>query len=143
MTTMSHDPLPPSPQPVEPASGPTPAPSEPLDRGVLAELRKLQTEGEPDLVTELFEMFRAQFPALMADMRAAVAQGDAERLKRTAHKMKGSSGNLGAQHLAALSDALEKQAERGALAGAELPLAQLAVEFNRVWQAFEAEHKRG
>jgi len=76
-------------------------------------------------------------------MRAAVAQGDAEQLKRLAHKVKGSSGNLGAQHLAALSDELEKQAERGTIEGVEARLAQLAQEFDRVWQAFDAEHKRG
>jgi len=121
---------------------PARAQPEPLDRMVLAELRNLQAEGEPDLVNELFEMFRAQFPALMADMRAAVAQRDAEQLKRLAHKVKGSSSNLGAQHLATLSDELEKQAERGTIDGVEAQLAQLAQEFDRVWQAFEAEHRR-
>ncbi len=121
----------------------SPAPPEPLDRAILAELRSLQVEGEPDLVTELFGMFHAQFPMLMAEMHEAVAHGNAEQLKRLAHKVKGSSGNLGAHHLATLSDELENLAHRGATDGAEARLAQLALEFERVWQAFETEHKRG
>ena len=78
-----------------------------LDLAVLAELRQFQGEGEPDIVQELAEAFQFESPPLLEALCQAVAQGHPEQLKRAAHNLKGSSNNLGARTMAALSAELE------------------------------------
>lgn len=106
-----------------------------VDVAVLDGLRSLQAEGEPDLLSELIELFRTETPALVEAMEAAVAQGDPEKLWRAAHGLKGSSGTLGARRLASLSADLEKQGRSGSIDGAGRMLAELEQELQSVQQA--------
>lgn len=87
-----------------------------LDQDVLASLRELQGEGEPDLVGELVELFIEDTPARIADLRQAVARGDLEATALAAHSCKGSSANLGATALAGACGALEAAARLGTTA---------------------------
>src|SRR2546421_6172092 len=84
------------------------------DRAVLSELRQLQGEGEPDIVQELAEAFEFETPPLLEALCQAVAEGQPEQLKRAAHNLKGSSHNLGARTMAALSAELETLGKHGA-----------------------------
>ena len=110
-----------------------------LDRAVLSELRQLQGEGEPDIVQELAEAFEFETPPLLEALCQAVAEGQPEQLKRAAHNLKGSSHNLGARTMAALSAELETLGKHGTVEGAAELVTRLEQEYLRVCQALAAE----
>ncbi|OLE96249.1 MAG: hypothetical protein AUG75_22660 [Cyanobacteria bacterium 13_1_20CM_4_61_6] len=110
-----------------------------LDRAVLSELRQLQGEGEPDIVQELAEAFEFETPPLLEALCQAVAEGQPEQLKRAAHNLKGSSHNLGARTMAALSAELETLGKHGTVEGAAELVTRLEQEYLRVCQALTAE----
>jgi signal transduction histidine kinase/DNA-binding response OmpR family regulator/HPt (histidine-containing phosphotransfer) domain-containing protein len=125
---------------VPPAPAPPVVPADALDWSLLLALRRqLQGAGEPDIIAELIGLFKDGTPPLLGRMREAIGAGDAEKLRRAAHELKGSSGNLGALRLSALSSDLEKVARGGAVDGAAELLAQLEAEYARVCQALAAE----
>jgi len=113
-----------------------------LDPAALAELRRLQGEGEPDIVQELAEAFQFETPPLLETLRQAVAEGQPEQLRRAAHNLKGSSNNLGARTMAALSAELETLGKNGALAGAAELVTRLEQEYQRVCRALATEIAR-
>jgi HPt (histidine-containing phosphotransfer) domain-containing protein len=110
-----------------------------LDPAVLAELRQLQAEGEPDIMQELAEAFQHETPALLQALHQAVAEGQHEQLKQAAHNLKGSSNNLGAHTMAALSAELEMLGRNGSVEGAAELITHLEWEYQRVCQALALE----
>ncbi len=113
-----------------------------LDLAVLSELRQLQEEGEPDIVQELAEAFQFETPPLLETLRQAVAEGQSEQLRRAAHNLKGSSNNLGARTMAALSAELETLGKNGMVAGAAELVTRLEQEYQRVCRALATEIAR-
>src|SRR6266566_5656955 len=113
-----------------------------LDRAVLSELRQLQGEGEPDIVQELAEAFEFETPPLLEALCQAVAEGQPEQLKRAAHNLKGSSHNLGARTMAALSAELETLGKHGTVEGAAELVTRLEQEYQRVCRALATEIAR-
>jgi len=110
-----------------------------LDPTVLAELRQFQGEGEPDIVQELAEAFQFETPPLLETLRQAVTEGQPEQLKRAAHNLKGSSNNLGARTMAALSAELETLGKSGTIEGAAELVTRLQQEYQHVCQALATE----
>ena len=88
-------------------------------------------------MTELIDLFLDDARRQVDSMREAISQGDAPDIKRIAHGLKGSSGNVGAYQLAALCHEIEAKAdEREAVASTLEP------EFARVRQALASmRHK--
>jgi HPt (histidine-containing phosphotransfer) domain-containing protein len=76
----------------------------PIDRSVFSELQ--QTTGA-DFVGELVETFAEEAPAMVAELRAAVAVQAAERFRRAAHSLKTNAQTFGARRLAEQARALE------------------------------------
>ena len=60
-----------------------------------------------NIISELVAMYSIDAPAMVREMRAAVAAGEPERVAREAHGLKGSSANLGAEILSERCHALE------------------------------------
>ncbi|MEK7807552.1 MAG: Hpt domain-containing protein [Chloroflexota bacterium] len=114
---------------------------EAIDRAVLKELRSLQGEGEPDFIAELFETFRGDAPTLITAMRTAATQGDADKLRQAAHSLKGSSANLGAKPLSAISAEVEKMGRAGVMTGVAEKIDQIEQEYARVLKMLESESK--
>jgi len=110
-----------------------------LDPAVLSELRQFQGQGEPDIVQELAEAFQFETPLLLEALCEAVAQGQPEQLQSAAHNLKGSSNNLGAQTMAALSAELEAISKTGTVEQAAELVTHLEQEYQRVCQALAAE----
>jgi PAS domain S-box-containing protein len=110
-----------------------------LDPAVLSELRQFQGEGEPDIVQELAEAFQFETPPLLEALRQAIVEGQPEQLKRAAHNLKGSSNNLGARTMAALSAELEAIGRNGTIERAAELVTHLEQEYQRVCQALAAE----
>jgi HPt (histidine-containing phosphotransfer) domain-containing protein len=134
----------PAPAPATPVpAAPTPHADEPvLDHKMLASLRQGQSPDEPDIVTELIEIFLAETPPLLDQIREAIETGNAPKLRHAAHTLKGSSTSLGAKALAARCYELEKIGRAGSVNGAGALLPQLQAEFERACRALEAEKRR-
>ncbi len=106
-----------------------------VDSHVLAQLRALQVDGEPDLLAELIDAFREDVPRELATLGVAVQRGDAEAVVRAAHLLKGIAGNLGAMPLAGLCGELESIGRNRTTAGAPALLARIEEEYKRVEHA--------
>ena len=111
-----------------------------LDPEVLANLRDL---GDAELLAELAEMFFGDASSRLGELREAVEAGDAARVGRVAHTLKGSSGNMGARRMAAICAELQDVGDSGDLAQAPGLLEGLEEEFGRVRPALEAELEGG
>jgi signal transduction histidine kinase/DNA-binding response OmpR family regulator len=100
-----------------------------LDPSTLDTLRKLQRDGQPDLLAQLFRIYLAESPRLADVLRAAAARSDAAALTKAAHTLKSSSANIGARRFSTLCAQLQDlgRAEDCTSAAALLP-------------AFEAEY---
>lgn len=110
-----------------------------LDLSVLAELRELQEEGEPDLLRELIELFLTDVPARLVALREAVRADDAHSVQRIAHTLKGSCGNMGAVRMAAVCAELEEIGRSEDLQAAMEQTSRLDEEFGCIRTAFEEE----
>ena len=99
-----------------------------------ASLLNLRTIGGDDdaFVAEIVQMFREDTPPHFAELTACVAQGDAVRLAKVAHSMKGSASNFGAKHFRHLAENLEAIAKSGNLATATAAIEALRAEYERV-----------
>ena len=91
------------------------------------------------MLSELMVMFRDDVTSGLSSMRKAVEGGDASSVEKTAHTLKGSSGNLGATRLAAVCAELERVGASGDLAPAPALIDRLEAEFERARPALEAE----
>jgi signal transduction histidine kinase/DNA-binding response OmpR family regulator len=103
-----------------------------LDLEHLDSLRRLGEMTGTPLVREIVDSFLAEMPARLKRLRQALAEQDAPALVFSAHTLKGSSGQVGALRLAALSAELEQSGRTGDLTPVEHLLAELAVEAERV-----------
>ena len=103
------------------SSSPQPKPSSILDRSELLE----RVGGDRELLVEIVELFSRDCPKQMAELSEAVACGDAAKVKRVAHAVKGQVGNLASATATAAALRLEMMGSEGNLAGAREELASL------------------
>jgi len=95
-------------------------------------------EGDQDLLVDLFEAFRQDYPKQLEELQDAIGAGDAERIAQVAHSLKGAVGYFGAQTVNALAYRLETMGHQADLEGALAILQQLERELERL-RAFVAE----
>jgi HPt (histidine-containing phosphotransfer) domain-containing protein len=88
-----------------------------------------------EFVLELVDTFLAEAPAMLADLRSALAAGDAERFRRGAHSLKSNSMTFGALTLGGMARALELGGIEPVQQANGAPLAALADEYARVAKA--------
>ncbi|QIN81619.1 PAS domain S-box protein [Rubrobacter tropicus] len=110
-----------------------------LDEGVLAGLRELQGEGEPDILEELAGIFLEDAPGRVEEIRSCLESGDATGVERAAHTLKGSAGNMGATRVSSLASVLQDAGGEGDLSDAPRLLGELEQELDRVRGALDAE----
>ena len=91
-----------------------------------------RVEGDRDLLAELVDIFRAEYPRLLANLRKEVEKGDARGVEEAAHAIKGTVGNFGAPVASAAALALEVMGRVGALTGANAGMARLEEEVERL-----------
>ena len=126
-----------NPAPAEPAAAPGPGVAV-LDESRLTELGRLDTTGSAALVGRLVECFLDRIPVDLADLRAALDEGDAARVTRIAHRLKGAAGTVGSSGMVGLCGQLEVLAHTGLLPLAGDLLSRLEQEFDRVIRAPDA-----
>jgi HPt (histidine-containing phosphotransfer) domain-containing protein len=110
-----------------------------VDRTVLDGLRALERAGTPDLVKNLVDCFLEETPRQLADLRDAERRGDAVRLARLAHKLKGSVANLGAHRMVQICGELETLGENGDIGSAPSLVADLEQQFDPVYDVLLSE----
>jgi CheY-like chemotaxis protein len=103
---------------VDPATG--------VDGSVVDELRQVTPDGFRQLVTAFTQAGSEKIAAL----RRAAASGDADLMRRAAHSLKGSSGNVGATVLAGLCQRLETSLGDGG-GGADVLVDEIAEAYDR------------
>jgi CheY-like chemotaxis protein len=113
-----------------------------VNAGALDRLRDLRVPGQPDPVAEIIDLFLQQTPDLLTSLKKAFAEMDPESVGLTAHTLKGSCANLGAEQMAAWCRELESVARQGTLAEAGRLPVQLENEFAAVRQILEVERFR-
>ena len=99
-----------------------------LDLSRLIEAFEDDTAGIAELLEMALETGRKHRIALAE----AIAAGDVEGVRRSAHSIKGSSGNIGANAVMALAAALEDRARAGDLSGAAGQAAAIDAAYERV-----------
>ena len=68
-----------------------------------------------DFINELVDAFLDDAPTLIAQMRSALAEKNAEAFRRAAHSMKSNAATFGAMELSALAKELENLARENNL----------------------------
>ena len=111
----------------------------PLDPTVLADLRALGGEDDPEFLNRAIGCFLRDTPKRLGVVRDAVGQGNARGLEQAAHSLKGSCSNIGARQMVALCLALEERGRAGSVKGAETLLAPLDNAFARVREVIEGD----
>ena len=100
-----------------------------IDPRAWESIRSLQRPGRPDMLCKVIDKYLSSSRQLLDTMRAAVPQGDAGVLHRTAHSLKSSSATLGALRLAALCKEVEAMGRTNMLNG--MPA---------LWEKIESEY---
>ena len=110
-----------------------------ISLNVLEALKKFQQADEPDFVTELIDLFLDDTAVQLESLKGAVSTNDVTEVRRLAHLVKGSSGNIGAVGLAELCQEMENL--EGAMGTRQTLLARLELEFLQVTEAFKAQRQ--
>lgn len=81
--------------------------------------------GDEDLLREITGIFLNEYPALVCEIQAAIDAGDAKKLERSAHTLKGSVANFGARAATQAAQRLEALGRKGELEESGAALAEL------------------
>ncbi len=126
---------------------PPPAPSETfepsddhegvLNQSALDQIRVLRSPGRPDPLVKVLKLYLTSSADLMEKLRSAVGNKDADGIRRAAHALKSSSGNVGAARLSAVCKELERIGREGQTDSTPALLVQAESEFKRAIKALE------
>jgi len=90
------------------------------------------TMGDEEFMAELIEVFLDDSPGQLDLLRRAVAERDAAAAASSAHRLKGSSGQVGAESLSELCKKLEQESRASNGQDLEALMAKVDQEFQRV-----------
>jgi HPt (histidine-containing phosphotransfer) domain-containing protein len=99
-----------------------------IDRALYSELRDTTSA---EFVAELVDTFIEEGPGMLAELRAARAEGNAERFRRAAHSLKSNGRTFGAMKLTALALEFELKGMNADPARDGAALAALEAEYAR------------
>ena len=103
-----------------------------FDLDFLSQLNSIQRSGGPDIVEELLSVFVQDAPSRFSSIRGPLTDNDSGALEKAAHRLKGSSSQLGLVRVASLSASLERKGKEGNLDGAEALMDDLEKEYQHV-----------
>ena len=78
-----------------------------------------RVDNDRELLQELFELLRAEFPRLQIELQEATSSKNMWQVAKTAHTLKGMLANLSIERAAAAVETLENMAAEGDHPGAE------------------------
>ena len=101
-------------------------------REVMTRLEEIGLTDEPALFAETVELFLTDSLAVLDQLKSAFAAGNVLALERAAHRLKGSSLNMGVVSMAQPAKALEDEARRNGFANAPEMIGLLDRELPRI-----------
>lgn len=110
-----------------------------LDRAALEMIRRVQREGQPNILARVINLYLEDTPKLMQSIKEAMSQRDAAKLQYAAHSLKSSSARLGAQTLAAICKDLEDMGRNNSTGEVASTLSVLEFEYETTCRALVAE----
>ena len=113
--------------------------AEVLDRQALDQLGKLITNGKPELLVRVINLYLAESPKLIQQLRQAADANDAPEIARAAHSLRSSSANVGAEVLSRYCGDIEASARRADTEEARKIVGIIEAEHGRVQAALTAE----
>jgi CheY-like chemotaxis protein len=113
-----------------------------VDFEMLANLRELRMEGEPDPLAELIELFLSDTPKRLEQINAGLQASSAHEVESAAHSLKGSASNLGASALAAICGRVMHHARANDMAAAAQNAQSIGEEFAKVKAVLLQELKK-
>ena len=112
---------------------------ETLDRGVLNELRELQSADDPHFLERVMTMYLTESPKLMDQLNQSVTAANAAEIVRAAHSLKSSSGSIGAVAMGVLCAEMVAAGRAGKVSNARDMYDSVASEHARVLAALRIE----
>lgn len=104
-----------------------------LDRDALLN----RVSHDVELLRELAGLFKEDAPRLLTEIREAIGNGDANRIERAAHSLKGTAGNFGAYQTAAAAGRIEVFGKNGDVRSAAAALPRLEETLNHFQPALD------
>lgn len=108
-----------------------------LDHEAIANVRSLERPDQPDIFSEIVEIFLATSNDDVEALVAAAERGELETVRRIAHSMKGSAANLGARRLSEICAGIERDIRAGTMDIAKLRALEVENERARALLAAE------
>jgi histidine phosphotransfer protein HptB len=109
-----------------------------LDQEAIKNLRALGDEMDDDsFLREVVDIYLADTPKRLAEIDECLISGDATRLNRAAHSIKGSSANLGVRKVIELARQIEDKSKIS-LDDLEADIAALKANFGEAKTALES-----
>jgi CheY-like chemotaxis protein len=130
-----------TPAPAEPSPPPVQPPLQDehiINLQALDHIRALSPANGDALLERVLNAFLTDTPAHLHTIRQAIATGDAGQLRKSAHSLKSSAANVGADALARYSKELEQLGRNATTAGAAVLLADMDRSFQAARQALGA-----
>ena len=103
-----------------------------LQASAVESLREL---GDDTFIAEVIDAFLADAPTLLATLRHALDEENADELRRAAHTLKSNGATLGAEAFSEHCRALEQRAKSARLAGASELVNRIEQEYEQLWEA--------
>jgi HPt (histidine-containing phosphotransfer) domain-containing protein len=115
---------------------------EPIDPGILAELRDLQKSASPAFLEEIIDLFLQRLDESLPLLRKALADRDLETLVRVSHTLKGTCGSVGALRMTEMCGRLNQSVRRGEWEAGGRAITEIEDEARLVRAALESEKSR-
>ncbi len=109
-----------------------------LDSKALDNIQSLQRPGRPSVLAKVVGLYLKDAPKRLQALREARATNDTEALRRTAHTLKSSSANVGAEGLATLCNDLENLARNNTLDGSDHLIGEIENIYPAIEEALQA-----
>ncbi|GAB4259127.1 MAG: hypothetical protein Kow0065_09030 [Methylomicrobium sp.] len=110
-----------------------------IDEAALQRILELSPERSPALLNKIISIFLETAPTQIQTIQTAYPQKDMELIRKTAHSLKSSSANLGADRLATECGKIEKLAEQGDHQALAMWVSSVDAEFDRVAAALREQ----
>lgn len=110
-----------------------------LNMQTIEQLKELVDDEDPDFFVDIVKGYIETAGVSIKELFDAVDAKDVVKVENAAHCLKGSSGNIGAVRVQAISFKLEKFGKKTDLTGASELLTDLKEEFSKVTVVLEQE----
>ncbi len=113
--------------------------SELLNRNTIDNIRSLQREGSPDILGKIVGLYLDNSNKIMQEIEQSVSDKDGKSLRSSAHSLKSSSANLGADRLADMCKAMELCGKDNQLSSVDIQFKQLKKQYEVTCNALKLE----